>query len=100
MNKEVEIRANFIRKECGKKGVELLRSDSHEPVDFISLTNDRGDMASVSEGGAVFESASYVPEWSEELKEWAKAEGFSKKQVDSQNLIHNVTLEEAVGLLL
>ena len=99
MNIGVEKKVSFLKKECGKKGVSLLREDFYEPIRFVALTNERGDMASVSENGTVFESHQYIPEWSESMKQWAKEEGFSDKQIESQNLIHNVSIEEAADLL-
>lgn len=99
MNKEIEVRVNFIRKECGKKGINLIKDEHKEPVNFISLTNERGDMASVSSRGAVFEKAAYVPQWTDSIKNWAIQEGFSQERINAQNLIQNVTLKEAVELL-
>jgi len=99
MNKDIEVRADFIREECGKRGVKLMMDEWHDPVSFISLTNERGDMASVSTKGAVFEKVSYVPQWTPEIENWARQEGFSEERIKAQNLIQNVSLKEAVELL-
>ncbi len=99
MKNKVEVRANYIKRHCESRGVKVQCTKHSKPIDFISITNGKGDIASVSEKCATYEPALYAPEWSEYMKNWARLEGFSEKQIAEQNLIRNVELGEAIDLL-
>lgn len=95
----VEVRAEFISEKCRERGVLLIEERRTEPVSFIMLKNNRGDMASVSAEAAVFEPVLYCPEWGSYMKKWVRDEGFPEKTIKSENLIRTVSLEEAVEFL-
>jgi hypothetical protein len=95
----VEVRAEFIREKCREEGVVLIVEKRTDPISFITLRNDRGDMASVSAEAAVFEPVLYCPEWGSYMKKWVRDEGFSEQTIKSENLIRTVSLEEAVEFL-
>lgn len=94
-----EVRAEFIREKCREKGVVLIEEKRTEPINFITLRNKRGDMASVSADSAVFEPFLYCPEWGAYMKKWARDEGFPEETIKSENLIKKISLEEAVEFL-
>ena len=95
----VEVRAEFIREKCREKGVVLSVEKRTDPISFITLCNDRGDMASVSADSAVFEPFLYCPEWGSYMKRWVRDEGFPEETIKSENLIRAISLEEAVEFL-
>lgn len=95
----VEVRAEFISEKCRERGVLLIEERRTEPVSFIMLKNNRGDMASVSAEAAVFEPFLYCQEWGSYMKKWGRDEGFSEQTIKSENLIRTVSLEEAVEFL-
>jgi hypothetical protein len=95
----VEVRAEFIREKCREEGVVLIEEKRTEPITFITLRNDRGDMASVSAYSAVFEPFLYCPEWGSYMKKWVRDEGFPEETIKSENLIRAISLEEAVEFL-
>ena len=95
----IEVRAEFIRKKCREKGVVLIEEKRTEPINFITLRNKRGDMASVSADSAVFEPFLYCPGWGAYMKKWARDEGFPEETINSENLIKQISLEEAVEFL-
>ena len=99
MKSKVEVRADYIKRKCNSKGVKVTCHKHEDPIDFISITNPKGDMASVSENCATYESSIYAPEWSDYIKNWARLEGFSEEQIKNQNLIRKVNLAEAIELL-
>ena len=95
----VEVRANYIKRHCESRGAKVKCVLHKSPIDFVAISNQRGDMASVSENHATYEPALYAPEWNEYMKKWARLEGFSEKQIEQQNLIRNVELDEAIDYL-
>ena len=95
----IEVRAEFIREKCREKGVVLIEEKRTEPINFITLRNKRGDMASVSADSAVFEPFLYCPGWGSYMKRWARDEGFPEETIKSENLIKQISLEEAVEFL-
>lgn len=99
MKSRAEVRADYIKRKCNGKGVNVVCEAHSEPIEFISITNHKGDMASVSDNCATYESAIYTPEWSDYMIKWARLEGFSEDQIRKQNLIRKVGIEEAVDLL-
>jgi len=94
-----EVRAEFIKEKCMEKGVFLVEKKLTDPISFITLQNERKDMASVSAQGAAFEPFLYCPEWGSYMKKWVLDEGFPEDVIESENLIRSVTLEEAVDFL-
>ena len=92
-------RADIIVGRCEKQGVKLSLMENHEPIDFISLTNEKEDMVSVSENNIVYEPVLYAPPWSQAMINWAREEGFSEEVIESQSLIRTVSLDEAVEYL-
>lgn len=99
MNSRVEVIADFIKNQCKKNGVVVNELRKQEPIDYISIYNNDGDIASISASSVIFEPASYSPKWSAYIKKWAKEEGFSEEQIKSQNLIQQVSPEQAVYFL-
>jgi PIN domain nuclease of toxin-antitoxin system len=99
MKSKVEVRADYIKRKCNSKGVKVLCQKHEDPIDFISITNAKGDMASVSENCATYESSIYAPRWTSYIENWARLEGFSEEQIKNQNLIRKVNLSEAIELL-
>jgi hypothetical protein len=95
----VEVRAEFIKEKCRERGVVLIEEKRTEPVSFITLQNNKRDMASVSADAAVFEPLLYCPEWGSYMKKWVRDEGFPEETIKSENLIRTVSLEEAVEFL-
>ena len=99
MKNKVEVRANYIKRHCESRGTKVKCVLHKEPIDFVSITNSRGDIASVSENRATYEPALYAPKWSKYMENWARLEGFSEDQIKQQNLIRTVELDEAIELL-
>jgi hypothetical protein len=99
MDSKVEVKADFIIDQCKRRGVALLKECYTEPLDFITICNEKGDMAAVSKNNITYEPAMYVPEWSEKIKNWAEAEGFDQEKIDKQNLIRHVDCLEAIDYL-
>ena len=95
----VEVRAEFIKEKCRERGVVLIEEKRTEPVSFITLQNNKRDMASVSADSAVFEPFLYCPEWGAYMQKWVRDEGFPEETIKSENLIRRVSLEEAVEFL-
>lgn len=94
-----EMRANYIARHCKARGTNVLCEKSTQPIEFFSIMNERGDMASVSGSRATYEPALYAPKWGDYMLKWAKEEGFSDKQIQEENLIRPVELDEAIDLL-
>lgn len=99
MNSKVEVICDYIKNKCKRNGVILNEIRNQEPLDYISIYNNQGDLASISASAIIFEPASYSPRWSKYIQKWAKEEGFSKDQIDSQNLVRQVSADEAVEFL-
>jgi hypothetical protein len=96
MNSKVEVKAEYVQSECKKRGVELSCEYRTEPLDFAVVSNKSGDLGSISAERQLYESRIYIPTWSNYMKQWAREEGFSDKQIDAENLMREVTLQEMV----
>ena len=94
-----EEKVHFIKERCETRGAKLSLEEHHDPVHFFSLTNDKGDIASVSDTHVTYEPKMYSPPWSDYMKNWAKSEGFSEESIRNQNLIRTITVNEAVEYL-
>ena len=99
MESEVEVKAGFIVNQCNRRGVSVFTEEHVSPLEFITISNSRGDMAAVSKNNITYEPAMYVPNWSEGIKKWAKEEGFSDEKIKEQNLIRHVNALEAIDYL-
>jgi hypothetical protein len=93
-------KTQFILDTCKILDVELKCEFIEEPVFHAILTNDRGDMASISLEHNLFEASKYAPEWSDSMTKWAEAEGFSESQIKTQNLMHTATLTQICKFFL
>ena len=95
----VEVRADFIKAKCTEKKVGLTEEKNTDPFCFTTLKNKRGDEVSVSSDSAVFEPILYGQKWGTYMVNWAREEGFSEEQIESENLLISLSLEEAVEFL-
>ena len=103
MNSKVETRTQFVVNECKGRGVFDLeveyctdKQEGLEDLDYAVITNSKGDLATIGASGATLEAALYTPKWSKGVRNWAKAEGFSRHQIKEQDLIKNATLKEII----
>ena len=99
MKTMAEEKVRFIQEMCATKGINLKLGEHHEPVHFYSLTNKKGDIASVSDRFVTYEPRLYAPPWSDYMKNWARLEGFDEDTLANQNLIRQVSLHEAIDYL-
>ena len=99
MDSRVEVKAEYIQEECRKVGVHVNCEYQTEPLDFAIISNEQGDMGSISADNQVYEPRTYIPKWSRYMKKWAKAEGFSKDQIEGEDLLREVTIKEMVEFL-
>jgi len=95
----VEVRADFIKSKCTEKKISLTEEKKTDPFSFTTLKNNRGDEVSVSSDSAVCEPILYGQKWGSYMVNWAREEGFSEEQIESENLLVSLSLEEAVDFL-
>ena len=99
MNSKVEVICDYIKNKCKRNRVILKEVRNQDPIDYISIHNNQGDLASISASTIILEPASYSPKWTKYIKKWATEEGFPDDKIKNQNLIRQISPDEAVDFL-